>query len=92
MRLSTGRTRLPTSPARARAVLVIATVGVALAAADTYVVVLALTDMMSDVGITIDALQKATPIISGFLLGYVAFLPLIGRIADLVEHGRVVQL
>ena len=38
---------------------------VALAAADTYVVVLALTDMMTGVGLGIDALQKATPIISG---------------------------
>lgn len=86
------RSLLTASPARAKVVLAIATVGVALAAADTYVVVLALTDMMSDIGVTIDALQKATPIISGFLLGYIAFLPLIGRLADLVDHGRVVQL
>ncbi len=61
----------------------------ALAAADTYVVVLALTDMMSGVGVGIDSLQKATPIISGFLLGYVAVLPLIGRLADLVARQRV---
>src|SRR5690606_28061570 len=77
---------------RARTILTIAAIGVALAAADTYVVVLALTDMMTDVGITIDALQKATPIISGFLLGYIAVLPLIGRIADLVERQRVLHL
>ena len=62
---------------------------VALAAADTYVVVLALTDMMTGVGLGIDALQKATPIISGFLLGYVAVLPLIGRLADLVPRQRI---
>src|SRR5690606_10162957 len=77
---------------RAHAVLGIASVGVALAAADTYVVVLALTDMMAGVGVTIDALQKATPIISGFLLGYIAILPLIGRVADLVARQRVLQL
>lgn len=77
---------------RAHAVLAIASVGVALAAADTYVVVLALTDMMAGVGVTIDALQKATPIISGFLLGYIAILPLIGRVADLVARQRVLQL
>ena len=35
----------------------------------------------------IDQLQRAAPIISGFLLGYVAMLPLIGRMADL--RGRV---
>ncbi|MGL5818514.1 MAG: MFS transporter [Phycicoccus sp.] len=62
---------------------------VALAAADTYVVVLALTDMMRGVGIGIDELQQATPIISGFLLGYVAVLPLVGRLADLVDRRRV---
>ncbi|MEO7421505.1 MAG: MFS transporter [Ornithinibacter sp.] len=72
-----------------RALLATASLAVALAAADTYVVVLALTDMMRGVGVGIDALQKATPIISGFLLGYVAVLPLIGRIADLVDRQRV---
>jgi len=64
-------------------------VAVALAAADTYVVVLALTDMMTGVGLGIDALQRATPIISGFLLGYVAVLPLIGRLADLLDRQRI---
>ncbi|MDO5502220.1 MAG: MFS transporter [Actinomycetia bacterium] len=77
---------------RSRAVLTIAAIAVALAAADTYVVVLALTDMMAGVGITIDALQRAAPIISGFLLGYIAVLPLIGRVADLVPRQRVLQL
>jgi MFS family permease len=72
-----------------RALLATAAVAVSLAAADTYVVVLALTDMMAGVGVGIDALQRATPIISGFLLGYVAVLPLIGRVADLVERQRV---
>src|SRR5687767_3284021 len=43
--------------------------------------------MMAAVGIPIDELQRAAPIVSGFLLGYVAMLPLIGRIADL--RGRV---
>ena len=64
-----------------------AAVAVAFAAADTYVVVLALPDMMTGVGVPIDQLQRAAPIVSGFLLGYVAMLPLIGRIADL--RGRV---
>jgi len=71
----------------ARALLALASVAVAFAAADTYVVVLALPDMMTSAGVPIDELQRAAPIISGFLLGYVAMLPLIGRIADL--RGRV---
>ncbi|HEX5968821.1 MAG TPA: MFS transporter, partial [Intrasporangium sp.] len=71
------------------ALLATASVAVALAAADTYVVVLALTDMMAGVGIGVDALQRATPIISGFLLGYIAVLPLIGRLSDLLDRRRV---
>lgn len=77
-----------TSPvARPRLLLTVAAIAVGFAAADTYVVVLALPDMMSSVGLNIDQLQKAAPIVSGFLLGYVAMLPLIGRISDL--RGRV---
>ncbi len=70
-----------------RSLLWLAAAAVAFAAADTYVVVLALPDMMGSAGIPIDQLQRAAPIVSGFLLGYVAMLPLIGRIADL--RGRV---
>ncbi len=72
---------------RTRLLLSLASVAVAFAAADTYVVVLALPDMMASVGIPLDQLQRAAPIVSGFLLGYVAMLPMIGRIADL--RGRV---
>ena len=70
----------------ARVLLSLAAVAVAFAAADTYVVVLSLPDMMGSVGLSVDELQRAAPIVSGFLLGYVAMLPLIGRIADL--RGR----
>jgi MFS family permease len=70
-----------------RLLLGLATIAVAFAAADTYVVVLALPDMMASSGIPLDQLQRGAPIVSGFLLGYVAMLPLIGRIADL--RGRV---
>ena len=71
----------------ARALLGLAAVAVSFAAADTYVVVLALPDMMGAAGLSAEDLQRAAPIISGFLLGYVAVLPLIGRIADL--RGRL---
>lgn len=70
-----------------RVLLGLAAVAVCFAAADTYVVVLALPDMMTGVGVPIDDLQRAAPIISGFLLGYIAIMPLIGRIADL--RGRL---
>lgn len=69
-----------------RVLLGLAAVAVMFAAADTYVVVLALPDMMGAAGLSAEQLQRAAPIVSGFLLGYVAVLPLIGRIADL--RGR----
>jgi MFS family permease len=59
---------------------------VLLAAADTYVVVVALPSIMGGTGLDVAELQRATPIITGFLLGYVALLPLLGRLSDL--HGR----
>jgi MFS family permease len=65
----------------------LATLAVLLTAADTYVVVLALPDILTGVGVGLDELQRATPIIGGFLLGYTATLPLLGRLADL--RGRV---
>ncbi len=76
-------------PRGARPLLTVASLAVALAAADTYVVVLALTDMMAGAGLGIESLQKGTPIISGFLLGYIAVLPLIGRLADLVSRRKI---
>ncbi len=66
--------------------LAIAAASVLIAAIDTYVIVLALPAIMSDVGIGVDQLQAATPIISGFLLGYVVVMPLLGRLSDV--YGR----
>lgn len=82
-------TTAPMTRGRSTTLLALASTAVALAAADTYVVVLALTDMMSGVGLGLDNLQRAAPIISGFLLGYIAVLPLIGRLADLVSRSRI---
>ena len=86
--------RPPAEPAAARRpgvpglpVVVLATLAVLVTAADTYVVVLALPDILAGVGVGLDELQRATPIIGGFLLGYTATLPLLGRLADL--RGRV---
>lgn len=73
-------------PPGGRRRLAFAGAAVLLAAADTYVVVLALTSIMRDIGIGLDQLEQATPIISGFLLGYVVVLPLLGRLSDV--HGR----
>ncbi|SNS63991.1 Major Facilitator Superfamily protein [Geodermatophilus saharensis] len=77
----------PTRAAPGLPLVVLATLAVLVTAADTYVVVLALPDILTGVGVGIDELQRATPIIGGFLLGYTATLPLLGRLADL--RGRV---
>src|SRR5215210_4706610 len=74
-------------PAPGLTVVVLATLAVLVTAADTYVVVLALPDILTGVGVGLDELQRATPIVGGFLLGYTATLPLLGRLADL--RGRV---
>ena len=66
-----------------------AAAGVMLAAADTYVVVLALPSIMGDIGLSLNHLEAATPIISGFLLGYVALLPLLGRLSDILGRAPV---
>src|ERR1700712_1721733 len=77
----------PPRAAPSLAVVVLAPLAVLLTAADTYVIVLALPDILTGVGVGLDQLQRATPIIGGFLLGYTATLPLLGRLADL--RGRV---
>jgi MFS family permease len=80
--------RQTAAPARpGLAAVVLATLAVLVTAADTYVVVLALPDILTGIGVGIDQLQRATPIIGGFLLGYTATLPLLGRLADL--RGRL---
>ena len=71
---------------RRRWILAIAAASVLVAAMDTYVIVLALPAIMADVGIGIDQLQAATPIVSGFLLGYIVVMPLLGRLSDV--YGR----
>jgi MFS family permease len=70
-----------------RLLLALAALAVSFAAADTYVVVLALPDMMSSAGLSAEDLQRGAPIVSGFMLGYVGALPLVGRLADL--RGRL---
>lgn len=63
---------------------------VLLGALDTYVVVTIMTDIMRDVGIAINQIQRVTPIVTWYLLGYIAAMPLLGRASD--RFGRKVVL
>ena len=60
--------------------------GLFIAAMDAYVVVTLLPAMIADVGLTIDRIEQATPLVSGFLGGYVVAMPLLGAYSDV--RGR----
>jgi MFS transporter, DHA2 family, triacylglyceride efflux pump len=64
---------------------------VLLGALDTYVVVTIMTDIMRDVGIGINQIQRVTPIVTWYLLGYIAAMPLLGRASDRLGRKLVLQ-
>ena len=72
---------------RRAAVLGLAGAGLFVGALDAYVVVTLLPAMTGDVGLTIEHFEQATPIVTGFLAGYVVAMPLLGAYSD--ARGRI---
>ncbi|WP_019201230.1 MFS transporter [Tsukamurella sp. 1534] len=80
------------APVKGRGVAIgAAGLAVLLGALDTYVVVSVLEDIMRSVQIPINRIQQATPIITCYLLGYIAAMPLLGRLSDKLGRRLVLQ-
>lgn len=78
--------------ARGQVAVAVVCAAVFLTALDQYVVVTALLPIVNDLGVSITQPDRIAWIISGYLLGYVIAMPLMGRIADVYGRWRVFAL
>ena len=73
-------------------ILTVVGLGAFVTALDQTVVVTALPSLMLDLKISLTQLDRASWIITAYLLGYTAAMPVIGRLADVYGYTRVYQV
>jgi MFS family permease len=64
---------------------------VLLGALDTYVVVTIMRDIIHTIGVPLNKIQQITPVITCYLFGYIAAMPLLGRASDRFGRKLVLQ-
>src|SRR5579883_356697 len=72
--------------------LVVVCAAVFVTALDQTVVVTALQPIMNDLDISTEHIDQAAWIVSGYLLGYVIVMPLMGRVSDMYGRRRIFLL